>query len=153
MLDPLTAISLASSIVQFTDFGIKLLTRAIKIYESNDGLSTELADQERQMTRIRELADMLIIPMELKEIHRTLTNDERELRRLASACKDLAAEVIVVIDGLKLHKAAGSGRKWESFRKSVASQTPWAREKLVTLIARLRSVQESMFQQIQVMMR
>jgi hypothetical protein len=39
MLDPLTALSLASSVIQFVDFGIKLFRSGRELYGSSNGSS------------------------------------------------------------------------------------------------------------------
>ena len=43
-MDPLSALSVAGTIVQFIDFGSKLLSRASEVYNSASGLTAESAD-------------------------------------------------------------------------------------------------------------
>jgi hypothetical protein len=46
MLDPLTALSIAGAVVQFTDFGIKLASNVKEICESADGVLIKNAEYE-----------------------------------------------------------------------------------------------------------
>ncbi len=64
MLDPLTAVSLASSVVQFTDFGIKLIRGSIKLYETPDGVHADYADLETKIDHARKLAKRVMRPFD-----------------------------------------------------------------------------------------
>lgn len=57
MLDPLTAISLASSVIQFTDFCIRLVAGSIEVYQSTTGVNSERSNLELKITHVRNLAD------------------------------------------------------------------------------------------------
>ncbi|KAL8718403.1 MAG: hypothetical protein Q9225_004461 [Loekoesia sp. 1 TL-2023] len=152
MLDPLTAISLASAIVQFTDFGTRLVIGTIKLYQSADGVTAEAADLKSKVTNVRQYADKISKSHQRRDNHEPKTEDEEKLIEQAEACSGIAVELLVVLDALKVKKPAGSGRTWESFRKAVATATPWNQEKIASLERRLRNIQLSMFGQIQVMM-
>lgn len=153
MLDPLTAMSLASSIFQFTDFGIRLVTGTIELYYSTDGVNAERSNLESRITQIRNLADQIVHPLDHNDDDASRYRQEQVLRELAKSCKQIASDLLLVLDGLKVKRPAGPGRKLESFRKVVAAQTPWNKDKIASLDKRLRVVQEGMLNQIQFMMR
>lgn len=153
MLDPLTAISLASSVVQFTDFGIRLVIGSIELYYSADGANAERSNLESRITHVRNLANLIIYPLEHSDDEGSQSEHEKVLRELATSCNEIASDLLLVLDGLKVKRAAGPGRKVESFRKAIAAQTPWNKDKIASLEKKLRGVQEGMFNQIQIMMR
>ena len=153
MLDPLTAISLASSVVQFTEFGIRLVTGTIELYYSADGANTERSSLEFRITQVRNLANQVMYPLEHNDDDRSPSRHGQVLRELVASCKEIASDLLLVLDNLKVKRPAGPGRKLESFRKAIAAQTPWNKDKIASLDKRLRGVKEAMFDQIQLMMR
>ena len=153
MLDPLTAISLASAVVQFTDFGIKLVKGSIELYQSADGLGVERSNVEVRVTHIRKLADKIILSLEQDVDDGRASEDEKELSKLAIMCRDMALDFLKVLDDLKVKKPAGPGRKWESLKKAVAAQTPHNKKKVEDLDRSLRYLRGEMLSRIQIMMR
>lgn len=55
MLDPLTALSVAGTIVQFVDFGTKPLSQANELYKSSVGTLKSNYELELVMTDLRGL--------------------------------------------------------------------------------------------------
>lgn len=153
MLDPLTAISLASAVVQFTEFGIKLVTGSIELYHSADGLNRERSNLELRISTVHKLAENIVLSFEYKSDDGPATEDEKELGKLATSCKGMASDLLSVLDDLKVKNPTGPGRKWESFRKAVAAQTPHNKKKIEDLDKNLRSVKEDMLHRVQFMMR
>ena len=152
MLDPLTAISLASAVIQFTNFGIKLVTGSIEVYHSADGANAERSNLEFKSNRVIKLADKIIFP-EHNRNDGPESKDDRQLRELARSSKSIASDLLNVLDELKVKAPASHGRKWESFKKAVAAQTPHNKKKIAELDKRLHIVHQEMFDQIELMMR
>ena len=153
MLDPLTAVSLASCVVQFTDFGIKLVAGSIELYSSANGVSVERAHLEQNIIHIRKLADKIILLSENEDVDVFYWRSRVDLGYLAKSSKHLADDLLSVLEDLKVKKPAGPGRKWESFQKAVAALTLHNKRKVAALEKALRSVQANMFNEIQIMMR
>ena len=153
MLDPLTAISLASAVVQFTDFGIKLVTGTIELYHSADGLSGERSNLEKRITLVRKYAETIILSSKDNSDDDPASENDKELGDLAAICKGIASELLSVLDDLKVKKNASPGRKWESFRKAVVALTPHNKNKIEVLDKRLNFVKEEMLNRIQFIMR
>ncbi len=153
MLDPLTAISLAACVVQFAGFGIKLVTEGIELYHSVDGTNAERSNLDKKIIRVRNLADKIILPLEHNDGDGPASKDEEELIELAKSCKTIASDLLKVLDDLKVKKSAGLGRKWESFQKTVAAQTPHNKNKIMALEKELGRVKREIFDRIQIMMR
>ena len=55
-LDPLSALSVAASVVQFLDFGNKIVSKGIQAYKSNDGALIENAEIEEATQRLAQLS-------------------------------------------------------------------------------------------------
>ena len=151
MLDPFTAVSLASCVVQFTDFGIKLILGSIELYNSANGLNAERSNLEFEINSVRKLADKIIALNE--DSDGLLSGRNHRLSILAKSCNEIAFDLLSVLDDLKVKKLAGPGRKWESFRKAVAALTPHNNKRISNLETSLRRLQEIMFNEIQLMMR
>ena len=152
MLDPFTAVSLASCVVQFTDFGIKLVEGSIELYGSANGLNAERSNLELKTNHLRKLANK-IIALEHEDTDSFRFGSDDQLSQLAESCNLIAKDLLSVLDDLKVKKLAGPGRKWESFRKAVTALSPHNKNKIATLETELRLVQEMIFNEIQLMMR
>ena len=64
-MDPLTAIGLASSIVQFVDYGTKLIGGAREIYHSTTGTTAQNETLELVATEMKEWSSRLKTPRAL----------------------------------------------------------------------------------------
>ena len=147
MLDPLNAIGLASAVIQFTDFGIKVVKGSLEIYKSYE------SDLETKIRQISLLADRLLPAIEDDTDEQQRHQNLRELGKLAKTCKWIATELLSVLGSLKANKPAGFGRKFESFQKAVAAQTPWNKKRVASLEQKLYEAHRSMLHWIQITMR
>ena len=114
MLDPLTAISLASAIVQFVDFSIKIVSQTQEIYQSASGAT-------RENVTIGE------ITQDIKDIYQNVTRNvssrqpqtnDMALLRLAESCEREADALLLILAELKVPPGASH---WTSFRKAIKS--------------------------------
>ncbi|KAL9129624.1 MAG: hypothetical protein Q9175_007252 [Cornicularia normoerica] len=149
ILDPLTAISLASAIFQFADFGVKLVTDAIKLYHSADGKRSNL---KHQVTLVRKYAETIILSSKYNGNDNSTLENDKELRELAVSYKRIASELLSVLDDLKVKRPRGPGRKWESLCKAVAALTPHNKNKIEALKTKLRYVRDEILSRLQFMM-
>ena len=153
MLDPLTAISLASAIVQFVDFGSKVVRGACEIYNSTDGALQENADLEDKTLRISQLNDKILQPSNIASSSEAIFSEERKLDELASISKVVARELLSLLHDFRGVRRSGSHHKWQSFHKAVSAQTPWNKEKVQRLESKLKGLQEEISCYLVVMMR
>ncbi|KAK2600566.1 hypothetical protein N8I77_010089 [Diaporthe amygdali] len=110
-MDPLSAISLASAVISFIDFGSELLSDAHEIYHSANGLSKGFEGIQDACKRSEEVT--LAIQSKTK-----ITGDE-SLRRLADSCLDTSKEIARILNGME---SAGNGKhtgKLRSVRKAL----------------------------------
>lgn len=153
MLDPLTAISLASAIAQFIDFGSKVIRGASEIYKSTDGVLNDNAELEDSTTKINQLNDRILLPPLITASNEPVSEDEMGLAELAWTSKAVARELLSLLQDFRSVRRSGSHKMWESFRKAVSAQTPWNKEKVQRLESKLRVLQDRISRQLVVIMR
>ncbi len=88
-MDPLSTLSLVSSIVQFVDFSAKIISGAKEIYESASGLTQ---DDEILQNSINEMQRFSLRPT--PSTNEPQTDDERELHGLATECRTLSNAIL-----------------------------------------------------------
>ena len=108
MLDPLTALSLASAIVQFVDFGIKLVSEGVELYEK--GSLTDHDELELATEDLTKLSGNIIITTRRGQGHAVaatsrLSKEEDALLKLASSCEDIGRQLLHLLEGLKVPKS------------------------------------------------
>jgi hypothetical protein len=131
VLDPYTALSLASSVVQFVDFGIKLVTDTREIYHSVTGQKKELVDLDIITSNLSQLSTRLETISFAGSVD---SDDEKPLRTLAGSCKDVSEELLTQIRALQTKKPH---EKWESFRKALIFV--WSEKQVKQLDQKLNS--------------
>jgi hypothetical protein len=144
MLDPLTALSLASSVVQFVDFGAKLISDGVELYEKG-ALSNH--DELKQASRdLIYLTGELMSPSQATRSgfqsgpkDERLPKEELGLQQLASSCRELGSELISILEGLE---AQESQNGLESFRKAIRSS--WKKGKIKDVETRLKRLQDQL---------
>ena len=151
MLDPLSALSLASAIVQFLDFGVKLVAETSQIYRSTTGTLNENAELEDATEKIDRLNSKILEQNDVGAAE-AVSEDESILHELARKSKVIANELLTLLQDLKV-KSAGKSRKWESFRKAVAAQSPGNKGKLQVLEKKLRELQDDISHHLVYLMR
>ena len=116
MLDPLSAFSLASSIVQIIDFSIKLIEHGHELYDKGAlAKNSELEQATEDLTLLSEaLASSPKLGLDGKQI--PYNSDEVALQELAQSCQTLGQELLSILETLKPQKPRNG---IESFRKAV----------------------------------
>ena len=118
MLDPVSAIGLASSIIQIVEFGCKLVSQTQEIYYSASGATKNNVTSVEITTDIRSL---------LKDLTRKdqdfqrLDPDDIALGKLVDSCEHEANALMHLLKQLEVHDAT----QWQSFRQAIKN----AREK------------------------
>jgi len=148
-MDPFSALSLASNVVQFVDFGSKLVSRILEIHHSADGALAANVDLETIITDLRNISESLGPPggPNTPENGTSLVQltdscdapgglnalkNKTSLEQLADSCNALANELLSVLEGLKVE---GRRKKWGSVRKALKSA--WKEGEVKALSARL----------------
>ncbi|KAK3997832.1 hypothetical protein QBC44DRAFT_364028 [Cladorrhinum sp. PSN332] len=93
-MDPFSALSVAAGVIQFADFGARLLTRSVQIYHSEDGLTREEDELDSVSRNLRELAQNIqSTSTDLIRSQRSLRPAEQTLIRLSKECERIATEI------------------------------------------------------------
>ena len=146
-LEGLAALSLASNIVQFVDFGCRLFSETKELYTSSNGLALEAMELENISQTLGRLSKDLESNYSLGgpsssgpgmgEILRlepansfTTPNEESDLILIAQECQKIAKELSTALEQLKVK---GPGRQWQCSR--VTLKRIWKPE-MVEKIAR-----------------
>ena len=152
MLDPLTAIGLASAIVQFVACGSKVIGMASEIYKSADGTLKENVELENWTTKVDQLSDRILLPSTVTSSDEGISDDEKLLTELAKTSKGVAGELLSLLHDLRSVRS-GSHKKWESLRKAVSAQTPWNKDKIQRLESKLKGLREEISHRLIIMIR
>lgn len=130
-MDALTALSVASSVIQFVDFGSKLVSKSKKIYKSADGVLDSTVDTERLAS---DLTGLLVgLRRKLPE-HRILSSDTPPAQRpenddaldaLCSRSIEIGEILLSKLQKLRVPvKRTGKARHPPDNEVSTQSQTP-----------------------------
>ena len=130
-MEPLAAISLAGSVIQFVDFGAKLLSEAHEIYHSKDGTTTERIELAKIAESLEHLSASMSPPKDYPD---------DEFREIVSSAQGVARELIDVLQKIKGSNA--SKRHWQSLRQALS--TLGNRDKIEGLHKRLKSLRSQL---------
>jgi|SRR5271156_2327005 len=136
VLDPLTALSVAGNVVQFVDFGIKLISKGKEIYKSTDGILADHAEQAAISSKLAELSKRLSDSMSASATRKKMSPAEVALQEVTIECTEVADDFSKAINELKV---TGNHRGWKSFRQALKSV--WKKEGIeerLTKLGRLR---------------
>ena len=139
-MDPVAALGLAGNIVQFVDFSCKVLQDTKSLYGSSTGASAENDVIETICKDLINLNDALTAPSEPGAI-------PDSMRSLAGNCKDVAAELLELLDKIKVH---GANRKWKSFVQALRSV--WKKEQIEELVKRMERLRNETQFNLQIML-
>lgn len=132
--DSPTALGLAGNVVQFVDFGSKLVSEAQDVYHSTSGNSTRNAALPASAESFRRLSTRLAesaastAPFQSK--------DQADLARFAESCRKTVEELIGILEGL----AVSSNQTWKQNQQaSKAALKKTKLDEIATRMDRLRS--------------
>ncbi|KAL2832681.1 hypothetical protein BJY01DRAFT_253789 [Aspergillus pseudoustus] len=111
-MDPLSAIGLASNILQFIEFGANICRGVYEIANSATGQTTENAHVSVWVEDLKQAVHGLSVNTHGTSAH------ERELAKLAGQCRDVSVELTDILSKLKAKKG---DRLWSSIRISLRS--------------------------------
>jgi hypothetical protein len=145
-MEPLSALAVACAVVQFVEFGSKLVGTGLKVYKSTDGAPEEVVEIGALAAHAEQLSKKLASSRQTHLLN-TGAQDEAKLRELASRSEKLANEIVAI-----LSKIRGEPHKtWSAVRTSV--QLKWNEGNIKILQARLDAVKSEISLQLLCMMR
>lgn len=99
-MDPLSALGLASAILQIVDFSSKLISGATEIYSSASGTTAEFEDSDRSIESLRSLTRRLDVPTPVG----SLSSEDHNLLQIKRGCEQLSQEIQSIISSSKTKK-------------------------------------------------
>ena len=111
-MDPFSALSLASTIVQLVDVGTRVVSAGFELYSANGIFANE--ELETIMNDLTTLCSSLKQPQN-RLSGQVESRSERELIPLSVSCRKLGEELLTVLHNLKVQSPHG---KWQSFRQA-----------------------------------
>jgi hypothetical protein len=146
-MDPLSALSVAGTIVQFVDFGSKLLKEGRGFYNSPSGALASNQELEIITTALQSVVTKLRQSIGSSEVSALLTDAEHEHQlsfyQICDGAATVAEEPLAKLKGLKVQ---GKRRKWDSLQKAVKSM--WSKQEVEDLVKRLSTFKEALNTQL-----
>jgi hypothetical protein len=130
-MEVLAIVGLVSNIVQFVDFGCKLTSKSVELYQSSSGMLAENIDTEAATNHLVILND------KIKD--GAVAADNGALKDLCISCGATAAELLAVLGKVKVQ---GKHTKWKSMREALRSV--WSKEEVEGLERRLLSLRDEL---------
>ena len=141
-MDPFTALALACAVVQFVDFGFKLLKSTTDIHHSTTGATAQDDTIESVTQKLKDLT--LDLNHDISSPQSPL---EKRVQELAEECRKLSEELLRVLEKAK----AKSDSRFESAR--VALRNMRHSQEKNDLLARLDRCQNQLTMQLVAQMR
>jgi hypothetical protein len=141
-MDPFTALSLAGNVVQFVDFGIRLVSRGSELYTSATGSLTANDELELVAADLNALTAKLRSSFNSEQIECFTQEDQifaDSFERICNEAAMIAEELMGDLDKLKVK---GEHRKWKSLW--IALHTAWPNHQAASLERRLSRLREAL---------
>lgn len=134
VLNPFSALGLASNIVQFVGFSCKLIAECRTIYHSATGSTDENSTLHGIASDLKRMSEALDVSGQ-----RDATPAMVELKLLAVECKRFANEMLNALEKLQ---AKNPQSKWQSFK--AALRQVWSQEQVQKHASQLTALQNQL---------
>lgn len=149
-MDPLTALSLAGTIVQLVDFGTKIVRGTYNVYRSTTAALPVNEELEIITRDLAVLATKLRRPLQAEDISAGLLHNTQQvaLQSLCDQCVRVADKLLARLEGLKVK---GKKQAWRSFQHAI--KAAWAQKEVDELTATLSKYRASIHTYLQLSLR
>jgi hypothetical protein len=118
-MDPLSALGLAAAVFQFVDFGSKIIHTTYNIHQSANGATQDNLELAELTKTLHNFQTRLATPQKASKGNDT---DQKALMKLAARCRDIAADLLKLLDDLKVKVTdKGLRRTLQSLRQGFRS--------------------------------
>ena len=150
MMDPITALGAASSIVQLVDFVQGLIHSTYKIFKSPSGRTKANVDLDSITTSLTMLNDDLMqsVKRATAGSSKQLSSKDVELLELCQNCRVVAAKLLAALNKLKAQKLDSF---WHSFGRALL--TVWKEKELASMKGELDTYRQQISLHISVSIR
>lgn len=140
-MDPLSAVSLAGTVVQFLDFGIKLVAKTHEIYNSAEGAEVRNIELDAIAQNFVSL-NQRVRNRSRQVCAYAISEDEKALEAMTEQCNKVGEELI---DALQKAKVQGAHKRWKSVRQALKSvlRLKQYREQIVVVLLVITSAKQT----------
>lgn len=132
MLDPVSALGLAGSLIQVIDFAAKIVSDSRQIFQSAVGTSV---DHNRLQIFTQDLYALSIsLEKSSSNSYKECLGNVTEIQRLVATTKATANELLKALEDLSVK---GPNKRWQSFRQALRSV--WKEKQIRDVERRLES--------------
>ncbi|KAH8744856.1 hypothetical protein BGZ57DRAFT_778706, partial [Hyaloscypha finlandica] len=152
-LDPMSALSVAAAVVQFIDYGTKVVSKGKELYKSPDGALYENVELEAASCRLQSLSRKMLASLHPEQLG-ALSEAETALENICHGCNEVSKLLVSRLEDIQLPKDLAdpddsdgnnafrekAQRKWHSFRQAL--KTVWSKKEIDEIadrLARLRT--------------
>jgi hypothetical protein len=148
-MDPLSALSVAATIIQFVDFGTKMLSSSKELYKSAKGslkISEELelvtGDLQAVLVKLRANAgpENPIAPAPSPQSQAEIDEHRNSFLEICNNATLITGELLRKLNDLKVKDR--KHRVWHTLRAAI--RTAWSKEEISALRERLSNLSESL---------
>jgi hypothetical protein len=134
MLDPVTSIGLAASVIQLIAFTKDLLDKSEEVQGRIDGALLENSELETITRSLLKLSGQLSVPQKKNTTKPDTKLDpvEKEISELCDGCKNVAQSLVEALTELK---SDGNRNRWRSFNQAL--RCIWNERKINDIVERL----------------
>ena len=142
-MDPITAVSVAAAVVQFSDFGARLLKETTKTYKSVSGMTSDIVELSTIGVDLHQLSSSIEEKSSrLVDLSDGLSTSEQTLLRLCHTAQELSKELGNALNQLQTHNTGKLKLAVESF--AVALRKCWSRDRIDGFRERITDVRRQM---------
>lgn len=128
-MEPLSALSIAASVIQFVDFSSKFISETVEIYKSSQKTTKWSSDIQNLTQKFQDLALNLEKSLTEGELQdQEPSANEVALLELCSNCKEVSQQFV---DTLREIQRTGKGGKLDSARQAIRNM--WSKDRVETL--------------------
>ncbi|PVH83511.1 hypothetical protein DL98DRAFT_615812, partial [Cadophora sp. DSE1049] len=140
MLEPLTAFSLAGTVVQFVDFSCKIFSTAKELSQSKNGTSEEIYNHEVITRDLLGMSEKLETSVQEDFVEGvSYGGSDQALKKLCEGCQSLSKTMLKRLEKLKIQDGAG---KRTTLKQAV--KTMWSQKEIGQIAAQLATYQRQM---------
>ena len=140
MAEALVALGVAANVVQFIDFGGRILSEGYRLQKCKGVSPSKNEELESIALDLQKLHDELQCPE--NKTYQAPTPNDIQLQRLAEQCRDVCLELLAALEKMKTVESG----KWRSFR--VALKTVWGESRIKSLQVRLDEARQELIVRI-----
>lgn len=132
MLDPLTAVSLASAVVQFVDFSCKIVSKSRQLGAATRGAKIEASNSEVVTRDLLKLSEKMKEKLANAVADESPSDDDQALEEICNGCIGVSETLLARLEKLKVQKGDG---KWRVGLQ--AARSMWSEKELDELSRQL----------------